>query len=151
MKMIDLSNKLRPTSLETFVGQSHIISKNKALYKLIKQKDIPHLFFYGKPGTGKTTVITEIIQQILKRNKLAKILVTSQSNQAVDNVLEKICENENKIVRFGNDKSKFSNTALKYHEESVFYSYLQEIKKRLESDNTNYPDSYPIQLQYDWL
>ena len=51
--MIDLSNKLRPTSLETFVGQSHIIAKDKALYKLIKQKDIPHLFFYGKPGTGK--------------------------------------------------------------------------------------------------
>lgn len=77
----------------------------------------------GPPGTGKTSVITEIILQILKENKEQndnKILVVSQANRAVDNVLSKI---ENKIsdkiniVRIGEenkiDKEIFQKFAIK--------------------------------------
>ena len=53
---INLANLLRPKTLDEFIGQSHIISKNKALFKLLEKKEIPHMFFYGKPGTGKTTL-----------------------------------------------------------------------------------------------
>ncbi|MGB3750095.1 MAG: replication-associated recombination protein A [Arcobacteraceae bacterium] len=52
----NLANILRPSTLEEFIGQSHIISPNKALRQLILKKEIPHLFFYGPPGTGKTTL-----------------------------------------------------------------------------------------------
>lgn len=113
-------------------------NQQEAVDKATSLENGEYLIIQGPPGTGKTTVITEIINQILSKNKLAKILVTSQSNQAVDNVLEKICESEEKIVRFGNDKSKLSDIAKKYHEEAVFDKYLQTVKKRLENNNTNY-------------
>lgn len=44
----------------------------------------------GPPGTGKTTVIAEIIWQTLSENPKAKILLTSQTNLAVDNALERL-------------------------------------------------------------
>ncbi len=113
-------------------------NQQEAVDKAASLENGEYLVIQGPPGTGKTTVITEIINQILSKNKLAKILVTSQSNQAVDNVLEKICESEEKIVRFGNDKSKLSEIANKYHEEAVFDKYLQTVKKRLDNDNSNY-------------
>ena len=42
----------------------------------------------GPPGTGKTTVIAEVMAQILKRDPEARILLTSQANEAVNNAME---------------------------------------------------------------
>lgn len=53
---MSLAQILRPTKLEEFVGQTHILNNQTPLYKLITSKNIPHMFFYGKPGTGKTTL-----------------------------------------------------------------------------------------------
>ncbi|WFR58349.1 replication-associated recombination protein A [Anaerocolumna sp. AGMB13025] len=51
-----LASRLRPRTLDEVVGQSHIIGKDKLLYRAIKADKISSIIFYGPPGTGKTTI-----------------------------------------------------------------------------------------------
>ena len=59
----------------------------------------------GPPGTGKTSVIAEMVLQILKREPEARILLTSQSNVAVDHALSQIArastDGAPAMVRYG--------------------------------------------------
>jgi len=65
-------------------------TQREAVIEALQHK--PLYLIQGPPGAGKTTVIVEIIRQLIKRQKDVKIMVTSQSNLAVDNVLEKLDE-----------------------------------------------------------
>lgn len=89
------------------------------------------MLIQGPPGTGKTTTIVEIIKNILKDKKHSRILVTSQSNQALDNVLEKVCK-EVKVLRIGNEKEKFSETAKNYSYDMVLNKIIKENLKRIK-------------------
>ncbi len=51
-----LAARMRPTTLEEFVGQEHIAGRGKLLYRAIKADKLSSLIFYGPPGTGKTTL-----------------------------------------------------------------------------------------------
>ena len=64
---IPLAERMRPTSLEEFVGQEHIIGKNKLLYRAISTGTVGSCIFYGPPGTGKTT-LAGIIAKMLNAN-----------------------------------------------------------------------------------
>ena len=55
-KEAPLAARLRPTTLDEVVGQSHIIGKDKLLYRAIKADKLSSIIFYGPPGTGKTTL-----------------------------------------------------------------------------------------------
>lgn len=64
---IPLAERMRPTSLEEFVGQEHIVGKNKLLYRAISTGTVGSCIFYGPPGTGKTT-LAGIIAKMLNAN-----------------------------------------------------------------------------------
>ncbi|MBM7855015.1 putative ATPase [Desulfohalotomaculum tongense] len=57
---LPLAARMRPRSLDEFVGQQHILAKNKLLYRAIKAGRLGSAIFYGPPGTGKTA-LAEII------------------------------------------------------------------------------------------
>lgn len=59
-KSMPLANRLRPTSLEDFVGQEHLLGEGKMLRQLIERDQISSMIFWGPPGVGKTTLASII-------------------------------------------------------------------------------------------
>lgn len=55
-KLAPLAERMRPTSLDNFVGQSHIVGKGKLLRRAIAADSLGSIIFYGPPGGGKTTL-----------------------------------------------------------------------------------------------
>ena len=51
-----LAARLRPETLEDFMGQKHILSEGSHLYRSIKADKLSSVIFYGPSGTGKTTL-----------------------------------------------------------------------------------------------
>ncbi len=54
--MQPLADKMRPTSLDDYVGQQHILQAGKPLYEAIKASRLHSMIFWGASGTGKTTL-----------------------------------------------------------------------------------------------
>ena len=124
----------------------NIESDNFQKEAIIKMLQAPDLFLLqGPPGTGKTTVIVEAICQLVKQNK--RVLLTSQSNDAVDNAFERLAKINNletRALRIGisNKKNKkFKNSdeesALKYSEDTALKSYYESISSKISEKYLN--------------
>jgi len=64
--MVSLALKYRPNTLDDIVGQSHLLDTHASLRKLIEADALPHSFFSGPPGCGKTT-LARVIASLLKK------------------------------------------------------------------------------------
>lgn len=58
-----LAARLRPASLQDYVGQKHLLGKGKILYNLIEKDMVSSMIFWGPPGVGKTTLARIIARQ----------------------------------------------------------------------------------------
>ncbi|MBC8421974.1 MAG: AAA family ATPase [Pelagibacteraceae bacterium] len=77
------NEKYRPGSLDTYIGNEHLKSKIK-LY--LDSGDIPHLLFYGKAGTGKTTAAKMIMHTI----DCDYLYINASDERNIDTVRDKL-------------------------------------------------------------
>ncbi len=54
--MQPLADRIRPKTLDEFIGQKHLVGEGKPIYQMIKQGRIHSMLFWGPPGVGKTTL-----------------------------------------------------------------------------------------------
>jgi putative ATPase len=62
--MEPFASKYRPKSLDEVIGQTHLIGKNKIINRLLENKYLPNMIFYGPPGVGKTTIAKIIAKEV---------------------------------------------------------------------------------------
>ena len=64
---IPLAERLRPTTLDDYIGQKHIIGENAVLRRAIESGRVPSMIFWGPPGVGKTTLAFIISKQVKRQ------------------------------------------------------------------------------------
>ena len=58
-----LAARMRPRSLQEFVGQQHLLGEGRLLRRLLRADRLGSVIFYGPPGTGKTTLAQLLAQE----------------------------------------------------------------------------------------
>ena len=74
-----LANKMRPKNLDEVIGQKHLIGKDKVLTNLVSHNKIFSMILYGRPGIGKTSIASALINEL---NIRSKFLNAATNNKA---------------------------------------------------------------------
>ena len=78
-----LADRMRPESLDEYVGQQHLIGENKVLRKMIERDEVQSMIFWGPPGVGKTT-----LAQIIAKTTKSQYITFSAVNSGIKEIKE---------------------------------------------------------------
>jgi len=110
--MQPLAERMRPKTLDQYIGQQHIIGAGSALRRAINQNLLPSIIFWGPPGVGKTSLAL-IIANELKR-PFYHLSAINSGVKEVREVIEKASDNnifnQNKPVLFIDETHRFSKS-----------------------------------------
>lgn len=107
---IPLAYRMCPKTIDEYVGQEHILSKDKMLYRLIKADRLSSIILYGPPGCGKTS-LARVIANTTK-NKFEKINAVSAGvadiKKVVDDAQNLLLNPSGKAVLFIDEIHRFN-------------------------------------------
>src|SRR3990167_3327540 len=82
-----LADRLRPQKVEEFVGQEHLLGKGSPIRRMIENRTVTSMIFWGPPGVGKTT-LAFLISRYINASFVAFSAVTSGVGEVRKTILE---------------------------------------------------------------
>ena len=119
---VPLASRMRPKTLEEFVGQKHLVGDGKILKKLIEQDQIPSMIFWGPPGVGKTTLAQIIAAKT--RSEFINFSAVTSGIKEIKNVMEQAEMsrlNGNKTILFVDEIHRFNKA-----QQDAFLPYVEK-------------------------
>lgn len=93
-----LAYRMRPNTLEEYVGQEHLLGKNKILYRTIKADRLSSIILFGPPGCGKTS-----LARVISRTTNYKFYQINATTAGVSDIKRVVEETQNFMM---NQKGK---------------------------------------------
>ncbi len=107
-----LADRMRPTTLEAYIGQEHVVGPGKLLRRAIEADKLSSIILYGPPGCGKTTLAHIISQRT--QSEFVKLNAVDASVKDVREVIERAKENRNlyqkKTILFLDEVHRFNTS-----------------------------------------
>ncbi len=105
-----LAARMRPASLDEFVGQQHFLGEGKLLRRLLAADRLGSVLFYGPPGTGKTTLAHLLAKA--SRSKFVEVSAVASGvkelREVLDDARDRLSTSGNKTLLFVDEIHRFN-------------------------------------------
>ena len=97
MERIPLAERMRPTSLDEIIGQTHLLGDGEILRQIVRKKEPVSLILWGPPGSGKTTLARIIASEV--NAEFIELSAVTSGKKDVERVVEHARQNWNLQMR----------------------------------------------------
>ena len=117
-----LASRMRPRSLNEFVGQTHLLGENKLLRKMIETDNVSSMIFWGPPGVGKTTLAMIIARET--KSEFINFSAVTSGIKEIKKVMEDAEKNKSlgvKTIVFVDEIHRFNKA-----QQDAFLPYVEK-------------------------
>ena len=118
-----LAERIRPRTLDDFVGQKHLVAENGILRKLIESDNLFSLIFWGPPGCGKTT-----LARIIANQTESHFVSLSAVNAGVGEIKKVILKAKDRLKAYHQRTILFLDEIHRFNkaQQAIFLPYVED-------------------------